>query len=174
MFDYVPDVFKTSTPPRGGGRPLVHRRGQQPAPAGAAAPRRRGGQGDQLEVKAGRGSPQGGVYLDVLHPDEAAKRSSSGCRRCTTSSRSWPTSTSTKEPMQVGPTCHYVMGGVEVDPDTGASKVPGLFAAGECSRRHARLEPPRRQLAVRPAGLRPQGRDRRGRLPDAGRVAPRR
>jgi succinate dehydrogenase / fumarate reductase flavoprotein subunit len=39
----------------------------------------------------------------------------------------------TKEPMQVGPTCHYVMGGVEVDPDTGASKVPGLFAAGECS-----------------------------------------
>jgi succinate dehydrogenase / fumarate reductase flavoprotein subunit len=39
----------------------------------------------------------------------------------------------TKEPMQVGPTCHYVMGGVEVDPDTGASTVPGLFAAGECS-----------------------------------------
>jgi succinate dehydrogenase / fumarate reductase flavoprotein subunit len=39
----------------------------------------------------------------------------------------------TKEPMQVGPTCHYVMGGIEVDPDTGQSKVPGLFAAGECS-----------------------------------------
>jgi succinate dehydrogenase / fumarate reductase flavoprotein subunit len=39
----------------------------------------------------------------------------------------------TKEPMEVGPTCHYVMGGVEVDPDTGAAKVPGLFAAGEVS-----------------------------------------
>ena len=39
----------------------------------------------------------------------------------------------TKEPMEVGPTCHYVMGGVEVDPDTGAAKTPGLFAAGECS-----------------------------------------
>jgi succinate dehydrogenase / fumarate reductase flavoprotein subunit len=39
----------------------------------------------------------------------------------------------TKEPMEVGPTCHYVMGGVEVDADTGAAKVPGLFAAGECS-----------------------------------------
>jgi succinate dehydrogenase / fumarate reductase flavoprotein subunit len=39
----------------------------------------------------------------------------------------------TKEPMEVGPTCHYVMGGVEVDPDTGAATVAGLFAAGECS-----------------------------------------
>ncbi len=39
----------------------------------------------------------------------------------------------TREPMEVGPTCHYVMGGIEVDPDTGSSTVPGLFAAGECS-----------------------------------------
>ena len=39
----------------------------------------------------------------------------------------------TKEPMEVGPTCHYVMGGIEVDPDTGAATVAGLFAAGECS-----------------------------------------
>ena len=39
----------------------------------------------------------------------------------------------TKEPMEVGPTCHYVMGGIEVDPDTGAAATPGLFAAGECS-----------------------------------------
>jgi succinate dehydrogenase flavoprotein subunit len=39
----------------------------------------------------------------------------------------------TKEAMEVGPTCHYVMGGIEVDPDTGAAKTPGLFAAGECS-----------------------------------------
>src|SRR6202035_1335364 len=39
----------------------------------------------------------------------------------------------TKEPMEVGPTCHYVMGGIEVDADTGAATVPGLFAAGECS-----------------------------------------
>ena len=60
----------------------------------------------------------------------------------------------TTEPMEVGPTCHYVMGGVEVDPDTGSVGVPGLFAAGEVLRRHARLQPARRQLAVRPAGLR--------------------
>jgi succinate dehydrogenase / fumarate reductase flavoprotein subunit len=39
----------------------------------------------------------------------------------------------TKDAMEVGPTCHYVMGGIEVDPDTGAAAVPGLFAAGECS-----------------------------------------
>ncbi len=39
----------------------------------------------------------------------------------------------TKDEMEVGPTCHYVMGGIEVDPDTGAAATPGLFAAGECS-----------------------------------------
>src|SRR5215211_5054446 len=39
----------------------------------------------------------------------------------------------TAQPMEVGPTCHYVMGGIEVDPDTAAAVVPGLFAAGECS-----------------------------------------
>ena len=60
----------------------------------------------------------------------------------------------TTEPMEVGPTCHYVMGGVEVDPDTEAARVPGLFAAGEVAGGHARVQPARRQLAVGPAGVR--------------------
>ncbi len=77
----------------------------------------------------------------VARPRAASTSTSpSGCpltssarssRRCGTSSRSSPTSTSPKKPMQVGPTCHYVMGGLEVDPDTEATRVPGLFAAGE-------------------------------------------
>ena len=50
----------------------------------------------------------------------------------------------TKEPMEVGPTCHYIMGGVRVDADTEASCVPGLFAAGEVAGGHARRQPPRR------------------------------
>ena len=57
--------------------------------------------------------------------------SGASCPRCTTSSRSWPTSTSRRGPMEVGPTTHYVMGGIRVDAETGAATVPGLFAAGE-------------------------------------------
>ena len=64
-----------------------------------------------------------------------ARRSTSGasCPRCTSSSRSLPTSTSRQGPMEVGPTTHYVMGGIRVEPDTGATTVAGLFAAGEVS-----------------------------------------
>ncbi len=66
--------------------------------------------------------------------------------------------------MEVGPTCHYVMGGVEVEPDTAAAtRVPGPVRRRRGRRRHARLEPARRQLAVGPARLRPARRRRRGR-----------
>ena len=90
--------------------------------------------------------------------------SSASCRRCTTSSRSWPRSTSPKEPMEVGPTLHYFMGGVRVDADSQMSTVPGLFAAGECGGGHARREPARRQLAVGPDRVRQARRRRRGGL----------
>ena len=89
------------------------------------------------EVKAGRGSPHGGVFLDIAwikeklanargaHQEEAAEHVS-------------PVQAAgdidiTEEPMEVGPTTHYVMGGVRVDGDTQMSTVPGLFAAGECA-----------------------------------------
>lgn len=84
------------------------------------------------EVKAGRGSPHGGVYLDIasrLSPEEIKRRLPSMYHQF----KELAGVDITKEPMEVGPTCHYVMGGVEVDADTGAAKVPGLFAAGECS-----------------------------------------
>ena len=57
--------------------------------------------------------------------------SAASCPRCTSSSRSWPTSTSRPVRWRSGPTTHYVMGGVRVDAETGATTVPGLFAAGE-------------------------------------------
>ncbi len=66
----------------------------------------------------------------------------------------------TKGPMEVGPTTHYVMGGIRVDADTGATTVPGLYAAGEVAGGHARREPARRQLAVRPARVRARGPER--------------
>jgi succinate dehydrogenase / fumarate reductase, flavoprotein subunit len=83
-------------------------------------------------VKAERGTPHGGVYLDIasrLPAEEIKRRLPSMYHQFMELAEV----DITKEPMEVGPTCHYVMGGIEVDPDTGAAKTPGLFAAGECS-----------------------------------------
>jgi succinate dehydrogenase / fumarate reductase flavoprotein subunit len=82
------------------------------------------------EVKEGRGTPHGGVFLDVstrLPADEITRRLPSMHHQF----KELADVDITAEPMEVGPTCHYVMGGVEVDPDTAATSVPGLFAAGE-------------------------------------------
>lgn len=84
------------------------------------------------EVKAGRDSPHGGVYLDIASRMPAAEI----VRRLPSMHHQFLELADvdiTKEPMEVGPTCHYVMGGIEVDPDIAAASVPGLFAAGECS-----------------------------------------
>jgi succinate dehydrogenase / fumarate reductase flavoprotein subunit len=84
------------------------------------------------EVKSGRGTPHGGVYLDIasrLTPAEINRRLPSMYHQF----KELAGVDITKEPMEVGPTCHYVMGGIEVDADTGAASVAGLFAAGECS-----------------------------------------
>ncbi len=83
------------------------------------------------EVKEGRGTPHGGAYLDVSHLDSDYVK------------RKLPSMYDqflelagvdiTQEPMQVGPTCHYFMGGIKVDADNGQTRVPGLFATGEAS-----------------------------------------
>jgi len=82
------------------------------------------------EVKAGRGTPHGGVYLDI-----ASRRSAEYIRRRLPSMYHQFMELAgvdiTAEAMEVGPTCHYMMGGVRVDPETQAATVPGLFAAGE-------------------------------------------
>src|SRR5947209_20332073 len=81
-------------------------------------------------MKAGRGSPHGGVYLDI-----ASRRPADYIRRRLPSMyhqlKELAGVDITKEPMEVGPTCHYVMGGVRVDVDTAQSTAKGLFAAGE-------------------------------------------
>jgi len=87
---------------------------------------------NNAEVKAGRGSPHGGVFLDIasrLPADEILRRLPSMHHQF----KELADVDITKEPMEVGPAQHYVMGGVEVDPDNGQSLVPGLFAAGEVS-----------------------------------------
>jgi succinate dehydrogenase / fumarate reductase flavoprotein subunit len=83
------------------------------------------------EVKEGRGSPHGGVFLDVSHLEaEYVKKKLPSMYE---QFHKLAGVDITKEPMEVGPTCHYFMGGIRVDAETGASGVPGLFAAGECS-----------------------------------------
>ena len=89
------------------------------------------------EVKAGRGSPHGGVFLDIAW---IKKKLSGGAEHI---KRKLPSMYHqfkelgdidiTAEPMEVGPTTHYIMGGIRVDGDTQMSSVPGLFAAGECA-----------------------------------------
>ncbi len=83
------------------------------------------------EVKEGRGSPHGGVFLDVSHldADNVRKKLPSMYEQF----KELAGVDITSEPMEVGPTCHYTMGGARVDADAGATAVPGLFGAGECT-----------------------------------------
>ncbi|MBV6430579.1 MAG: Fumarate reductase flavoprotein subunit [Bryobacteraceae bacterium] len=89
------------------------------------------------EVRQGRGSPHGGVYLDIAWIKERLPRGEEHIKRKLPSMyhqfKQLAGIDITKEPMEVGPTTHYMMGGVNVDPDTQMSDVPGLFAAGECA-----------------------------------------
>jgi len=81
------------------------------------------------EVREGRGSEHGGVFLDIsyLPPDHVRRKLPSMYEQF----KELADVDITAGPMEVGPTCHYVMGGVRVDPETAASSVPGLYAAGE-------------------------------------------
>jgi succinate dehydrogenase / fumarate reductase flavoprotein subunit len=89
------------------------------------------------EVKAGRGSPHGGVYLDISWIKERLPNAADHIRRKLPSMyhqfMQLANIDITKQPMEIGPTTHYVMGGIRVDGDTQMSTVPGLFAAGECA-----------------------------------------
>jgi succinate dehydrogenase / fumarate reductase, flavoprotein subunit len=132
MFDYIPDVFKDkyATTEEEGDRWYTDADNNRRPPE--LLPRDEVARAINSEVKAGRGSPQGGVFLDVssrMPAEEITRRLPSMYHQF----KELADVDITAEPMQVGPTCHYVMGGVEVDPDTAAALVPGLFAAGESS-----------------------------------------
>jgi len=131
MFDYVPDVFKEkyAESEEEGDRwyedPDHNRRPPELLPRDEVA------RAINAEVKAGRGSPHGGVFLDVSTrmPAEVIRRRLPSMYH---QFKELADVDITAEPMEVGPTCHYVMGGIAVDSDTAAARgVPGLFAAGE-------------------------------------------
>ena len=89
------------------------------------------------EVKAGRGSPHGGVFLDISWIKEKIPNSAEHIKRKLPSMyhqfMQLANLDITKEPMEIGPTTHYAMGGIRVDAESQATNIPGLFAAGECA-----------------------------------------
>jgi succinate dehydrogenase / fumarate reductase flavoprotein subunit len=130
MFRYVPDVFKgqyAETEQEADGW-YEDQDNNRRTPD--LLPRDEVARAINSEVKEGRGSPHGGVFLDIasrLPAEEIRRRLPSMYHQF----KELADVDITSQPMEVGPTCHYVMGGVEVDPDTASSVVPGLFAAGE-------------------------------------------
>jgi succinate dehydrogenase / fumarate reductase flavoprotein subunit len=89
------------------------------------------------EVKEGRGSPHGGVFLDIAWIKEKVPNAEEHIKKKLPSMyhqfKELAGVDITKEPMEVGPTCHYIMGGIRVDAESQMSTIPGLFAAGECA-----------------------------------------
>ncbi|HZC73837.1 MAG TPA: fumarate reductase/succinate dehydrogenase flavoprotein subunit [Jatrophihabitans sp.] len=130
MFNYVPDVFRRQyaeteeEADRWYTDPEHNRRPPELLPRDEVA------RAINAEVKAGRGSPHGGIFLDVstrLSREEILRRLPSMHHQF----KELADVDIAAEPMEIGPTCHYVMGGIEVQPDTAATNVPGLFASGE-------------------------------------------
>lgn len=131
MFNYVPDVFKGIYADNEAEADRWYTDQDNNRRPPELLPRDEVARAINSEVKAGRGTEHGGVYLDVskrLSAEIIKKRLPSMWHQF----YELAGVDITKEPMEVGPTCHYVMGGVEVEPDTAAAiGVPGLFAAGE-------------------------------------------
>ncbi|WP_020015090.1 fumarate reductase/succinate dehydrogenase flavoprotein subunit [Promicromonospora sukumoe] len=132
MFGYVPDVFKGQYAQTEDEADRWYDDQENNRRTPDLLPRDEVARAINTEVKEGRGSPHGGVYLDIASrmPAEEIKRRLPSMYH---QFKELADVDITAEPMEVGPTCHYVMGGIEVDPDTGQSRVPGLFAAGECA-----------------------------------------
>jgi len=129
MFKYIPEFFKAETADNEAEadrwyEDKTNRRTPDLLPRDEVA------RAINAEVKAGRGSPHGGVFLDI-----ASRRSAEYIKRRLPSMYHQFMQLAgvdiTKEAMEIGPTLHYIMGGVRVDPDSTQSTVPGLFAAGE-------------------------------------------
>jgi succinate dehydrogenase / fumarate reductase flavoprotein subunit len=132
MFDYIPAVFKGQYAETEEEADQWLKDNDSARRTPDLLPRDEVARAIVAEVKAGRGTPHGGVYLDIASrmPTEEIKRRLPSMYHQFIELAEVDI---TKDEMEVGPTCHYVMGGIEVDPDTGGAATPGLFAAGECS-----------------------------------------
>ncbi|HEY8732153.1 MAG TPA: fumarate reductase/succinate dehydrogenase flavoprotein subunit, partial [Candidatus Limnocylindria bacterium] len=129
MFDYIPEFFRADTADNEREADAWYDdKSNRRTPD--LLPRDEVARAINTEVKAGRGTPHGGVYLDI-----ASRRTPEFIKRRLPSMyhqfKELADVDITTTAMEIGPTCHYLMGGVRVDPETAAATVPGLFAAGE-------------------------------------------
>src|SRR3989454_780740 len=137
MFDDIPDLYKNQTAdnPEEGWRYCQGDKNARRPPE--LLTRDHVARCIVREIKAGRGSPHGGVYLDIAWIKPKLPNAAEYIKRKLPSMyhqfKQLADIDITEQPMEVGPTTHYMMGGVHVDPDTQMSRVPGLFAAGECA-----------------------------------------
>jgi succinate dehydrogenase / fumarate reductase flavoprotein subunit len=137
MFDDIPDNYKpqTAADPEEGWRYVMNDKSARRPPE--LLTRDHVARCIRREVNAGRGSPHGGVFLDIAWIKEKLPNAEEHIKRKLPSMyhqfKQLADLDITKEPMEVGPTMHYIMGGIRVDADTQMSTIPGLFAAGECA-----------------------------------------
>jgi len=132
MFHYIPDYFKSETADNEKEADAWYEDKKNNRRTPDLLPRDEVARAINAEVKAGRGSPHGGVLLDIASrrpPDYIRRRLPSMYHQF----KELADVDITREPMEVGPTCHYLNGGIRVDADTTATRVPGLFAAGEAA-----------------------------------------
>jgi succinate dehydrogenase / fumarate reductase, flavoprotein subunit len=120
MFDYIPEFFKSETADTVEEADAWYDDKKNNRRPPELLPRDEVARAINSEIKAGRGTPHGGIYLDIASSMYHQFKELADVDI-------------TAEPMEIGPTCHYVMGGVEVDADTQESAVTGLYAVGECS-----------------------------------------
>jgi succinate dehydrogenase / fumarate reductase flavoprotein subunit len=130
MFNYIPEFFRAETAETEKEADAWYEDKKNNRRTPDLLPRDEVARAINSEVKAGRGTPHGGVFLDI-----ASRRPADYIQRRLPSMyhqfKELADVDITKEPMEVGPTCHYSMGGVRVDADSTATTMPGLFAAGE-------------------------------------------
>jgi len=137
MFDDIPDLYKgqTSTDEEEGWRYTQGDKNAKRPPE--LLTRDHVARCIRREIKEGRGTAHGGVYLDISWIKEKMSDAAGHIKKKLPSMyhqfKELAGVDITKEPMEVGPTTHYIMGGIRVDADTQATSVPGLFAAGECA-----------------------------------------
>ena len=137
MYDDIPDNYKsqTSTDPEEGWRYTQSDKNAKRPPE--LLTRDHVARCINREVKAGRGSPHGGVFLDIAWIKEKIPNAAEHIKKKLPSMyhqfMQLANLDITKEPMEIGPTTHYAMGGIRVNGDTQATNLPGLFAAGECA-----------------------------------------
>ena len=158
MFDDIPDNYKQSDRQGPGGRlALLHGRPATPTVPPELLTRDHVARCIVREVQARAAAARTAAssldisWIKAKIPNAAGAHQEASCRACTTSSRNWAASTSPRKPMEVGPTTHYVMGGVRVDADTPDVACAGPVRLRRMRRRHQRRQPAGRQLAVRPA-----------------------